>query len=454
MQFPSDVNHTQFDHYGRHRIARRDLLMFGSLGILGLPSTALAAPQASERIFGKAKSLLFISLLGGPSHIDLWDMKPDASAEVRGEFQPIATRADGIRFCEHLPKLAQIAPELALVRSVTHEDNGHGSAMYTAFTGRPHPRPNTNPLPAPDDLPAYGAAVSCFKPSGRVATDFVVLGASQQVCGNNVPGQRAGLLGPAYEPFVIEQSPAAADFRVPELSPRGDVPAGRLERRKSLLTTVENELLDRDWRRSGLDEARRKAFDLLDSRDVRRAVDIQQEPDKTRDTYGRTNQGQSLLLARRLLEAQVPCVTVIWAPFAVWDNHAGVFHSLKNALLPTFDQSVSALITDLKQRGLLDQTLVILTGEFGRSPKINKDAGRDHWAGCYTVLFAGGGTRGGVVHGESDPEGAYPKSDPVSPADIAATVYHCLGIRPETAVRDALGRPLALCEGAPVHAIL
>ncbi len=441
------------DHRGRHRIDRRHLLTFGTLGMFGLGNLRSAdAAARADRSFGKAKSLLFVSLLGGPSHVDLWDMKPDASSEVRGEFNPVATRADGVQFCEHLPKLSQIAPELALVRSVTHEDNGHGSAMYTAYTGRTHPRPNTNPMPSPEDLPCYGAAFSRFGLSRGPATDFVVLGASQTVCGNNVPGQRAGLLGPAYDPFVIASSPAAADFQVPEL--RGGLQSTRLDRRKTLLTSLESELADRDWRGAGLDEARRKAFDLLDSREVRRAVDIHQEPQKDRDAYGMTNQGQSLLLARRLLEAQVPCVNVNWAPFAVWDHHSHVFPSLKNTLLPTFDQAISALITDLKQRGLLEQTLVVLTGEFGRSPKINKDAGRDHWAGCYTVLFAGGGTRGGVVHGQSDPEGAYPHSDPVSPADIAATIYHSLGVPPETPIRDALERPLTLCEGSVIRSIL
>src|SRR5690348_6598885 len=190
------------DPNGPHRIARRHLLTFGTLGMLGLHGLRAEAAEGASLGFGKAKSLLFISLLGGPSHIDLWDMKPGASSEVRGEFNPVATRADGVQFCEHLPKLSQIAPELALVRSVTHEDNGHGSAMYTAFTGRPHPRPNTNPLPSPEDLPAYGAAVSRFRPSGRPTPDFVVLGASQKVCGNSVPGQRAGLLGAGHEPFV------------------------------------------------------------------------------------------------------------------------------------------------------------------------------------------------------------------------------------------------------------
>lgn len=438
-------------------VTRRELLRFGGLSALGLYSGAAPLPAAAAGSgFGRARSLLFISLFGGPSHQDIWDMKPESPAEVRGEFRPIETNVSGIRITEHLPKLARMADKYSLIRSVTHEDNGHGSAMYANFTGWPHPLPNTNPIPNADDYPAYGAVVSAVRPPNSVVPPFVAVGGAQIVCGNQIPGQRAGFLGPAYEPFVVLQDPNKAGFQVPELSLPQNLSTLRLERRRSLLGTVEAKarLAERGAAGAAMDAVQHKAFDLLGSNRIRAALDLAAEAPALRDRYGRTTFGQSLVLARRLVEAEVPCVTVNWSRGASWDTHGANFSSLKGGLLPSFDQSFSALLNDLSERGLLESTLVVCTGEFGRTPKINVSAGRDHWAGVYTVLLAGGGIHGGRVHGTSDEQAAFPASDAVGPWDIAATAYHCLGIGPDTEVRDRTNRPMRVSRGAAIRSLL
>lgn len=442
-------------------VTRRELLRFGGIGTLGLWLHGIAdlRPAAAQPTgapgFGRARSLLFISLFGGPSHQDIWDLKPDAPAEVRGEFKPIRTNVPGMEICEHLPLCAKLADKYALVRSLTHEDNGHGSAMYANFTGWPHPRPNTNPLPAPDDYPAYGAVVSHLRPPALTVPAFVAVGGAQIVCGNQIPGQRAGFLGPTAEPFVVAQDPNAAGFRVPELSLPKEIPALRLDRRRTLLAAMESEarLAETGGEAAGMDAVQRKAFEMLGSAQVRRALDLSPEPAAVRERYSRTTFGQSLVLARRLIEAGVPCVTVNWSQGGPWDTHGGNFPALKNNLLPHFDRTFSALLQDLADRGLLETTLVVATGEFGRTPKINSGGGRDHWAGVYTTVLAGGGILGGRVHGASDAQAAFPAEDAVGPWDIAATLYHCMGIPPDTEVRDLSGRPLKISRGEPITAL-
>lgn len=433
-------------------VDRRDLLRFGTLSMLGL--NGLFAPAHASG--GRAKSLLFISLFGGPSHQDIWDLKPDAPAEVRGEFKPIETNVAGIQICEHLPLLAKRAHLYSLIRSMTHLDNGHGSAMYAAFTGVPHPRPNTNPIPDSTDWPAFGAVVSRVRPPSAALPAFVSVGDAQIVCGNQIPGQRAGFLGPSYEPFVVSGDPNKSDFSVPELTLPPGMPALRVNRRRGLLESVEQatRLAEAGAPPAALEAVQRRAFELLASSKVRQALDLQPEPQSTRDQFGRDTFGQSLILARRLIEAGVPCVSVNWSRGGPWDTHGNNFAALKNNLLPAWDRSFSALLDDLSRRGLLESTLVVATGEFGRTPKINKDAGRDHWAGCYTTVLAGGGIQGGRVHGASDAEAAYPAADAVSPADISATIYHCLGISPETEIRDQINRPLRISTGDPVRSLL
>jgi hypothetical protein len=437
-------------------LTRREILRFGGLaglGLAGLTGGPVAALPAAG--FGKAKSLLFISLFGGPSHQDIWDMKPNAPAEVRGEFKPISTNVAGIQITEHLPKLAQLADRYSLVRSVTHADNGHGSAMYAGFTGWPHPLPNTNPIPSADDYPAYGASVGYLRPPHETIPGFICVGGAQIVCGNQIPGQRAGFLGPSHEPFVVKGDPSQKDFRVPELSLPEGIPSLRLDRRRSLLSEVDRASRSAESAPSAaLDASRRRAFDLLASEKVRAALDLAPESAALRDRFGRDRFGQSLILARRLIEVGVPCTTVNWSSGGSWDTHGGNFTGLKNDLLPRFDRAFSALLQDLSDRGLLESTLVVATGEFGRTPQINANAGRDHWAGVYTVVLAGGGVHGGRVHGASDTTAAYPAADPVGPWDIAATVFHCLGIAPQTELRDRSNRPLPLTRGEPIASLL
>lgn len=439
-------------------VSRRELLRFGTLGMLGLaglealPAAAAAGPHG----FGKAKSLLFISLFGGPSHQDIWDMKPDAPAEVRGEFKPIKTNVPGIEITEHLPKLAQMADRYSLVRSVTHKDNGHGSAMYANFTGWPHPLPNTNPIPDSNDYPAYGAVLSRLRPTPPSIPPFICVGGAQIVCGNQIPGQRAGFLGPAYEPFVIDKDPNSKSFGVPELTLPGDFTTLRLDRRRSLLAGVEKaaRVAERGPLAGGMSTLQRQAFELLGNQGIRQALDLSPEKAELRDRYGRSTFGQSLILGRRLIEAGVPCVTVNWSRGGPWDTHGGNFPALKNSLLPAFDQSFSALLQDLTDRGLMENTLVVCTGEFGRTPQINKDGGRDHWAGVYTVVLAGGGIHGGRVHGSSDEQAAYPATDAVGPWDIAATTFHCMGVSPESELIDRTNRPLRISQGHPILSLL
>jgi hypothetical protein len=412
--------------------------------------------EAGPNGFGQAKSLLFISLFGGPSHQDIWDMKPNAPSEIRGEFKPIKTNVSGIEITEQLPKLARMADRYALIRSVTHNDYGHGSAMYANFTGWPHPLPNTNPIPDTNDYPAYGSIISAVHPTGGPVPPFVCVGGAQIVCGNQIPGQRAGFLGTSYEPFVIDKDPNSKTFGVPELALSGNMTTLRLDRRRSLLSSVEREarLAERGSAAGGMDIIQQKAFELLGSRKVREALDLSREKTELRDRYGRNTFGQSLILARRLIEAGVPCTTVNWSRGGSWDTHGGNFTALKNTLLPPFDQTFSTLLQDLTDRGLLENTLVVCTGEFGRTPQVNANGGRDHWAGVYTVVLAGGGIQGGRVHGSSDPQAGYPATDAVGPWDIAATAYHCMGVPLETEVRDRFNRPLKITRGEPIRSVL
>ncbi len=433
-------------------MTRRELLSFGCLaGALALPRGVTAAMPG-----GKARSLLFISLFGGPSHQDMWDLKPDAPAEVRGEFKPIETSVPGIRITEHLPMLARTAHRYSLIRSVTHADNGHGSAMYAAFTGWPHRFPNTNPIPDVADSPAYGCVLARLRPPTHTVPSFIAVGGTQFVCGNQIPGQRAGWLGPAYEPFVVTGDPNRAEFRVPELSLLPGITDLRLGRRRNLLQSVESaqRLAERGPGPMGLGVAQARAYELLTSEGVRTALDMKPERPETRDRYGRTTFGQSLILARRLIEAGVPVATVNWSTGGSWDTHSGNFPSLKGDLLPRLDRSLSALLEDLDQRGLLAETLVVVTGEFGRTPQVNPGGGRDHWAGVYTVLMAGGGIAGGRVHGSSDAQAAYPAEDAVGPWDIAATVFDRFGLPPETEIRDSTDRPSRIARGEPIASIL
>ena len=474
---PSPALARRFNSAGR-QIGRREWLRIGGLGTLGLnlPLLSAARTLAGEaptttnrrRSFGRAKSCIVLFLFGAPAHQDLWDLKPHAPSEVRGEFRPIPTSVPDLHIGELLPELAQRAHQFGLIRSVTHPDNTHTVAMHYMLTGVRHARPATNPRNAPDDFPCFGAVVNYQAAKNRpelveknslVAATLpaaISLNApANQVSANNhiFPGFFAGFLGAGYDPLFVPQNADAADFSP---LPLVEDPQ-RLAARRSLLASISG-LQSPDSDRANvrnLDSEYQRAFDVLNSAEVRRAFSLAQEPDSLRARYGMTPFGQGCLLARRLVERGVSLATVNWErDDAYWDTHKNNFADLKNKLCPNFDQGLSALLDDLQLRGLLDETLVIALGEFGRTPQINAAAGRDHWAPCNTVLLAGAGIPGGTVYGSSDRIAAYPASNPVTPENLAATLYHLLGIPPHLVLRDAQQRAFALTHGEPIWDLL
>ncbi len=448
---------------------------------VGLGGGALAGAYAASSRgsvmwpagFGRAKSCILVYLFGGPSHVDIWDMKPDAPVGIRGEFQPIATNVPGIQITEHLPKLARRMDRLAIVRSMTHGDSSHGSACHTMMTGR-RPRALGEVGPTPEDFPTFGSVLTRLRPPAGPLPPFVALPWVISTSTNLVPGQDGGFLGQGYDPFRIAAPAATFDFFPPDLKVDPTLTPSRLDARRSLRRSLEAGTTPVDPR-SDRDTALlyKRAFDLLAAPEVIRAFRIEDEPAAVRERYGMNAFGQSLLLARRLAEAGVPLITVYWpdrtepeafinngvkdnVAVAAWDTHGHKvgatpnFPMLRDKNLPPLDLGSSALIDDLTARGLLDQTLVVWTGEFGRSPRVNPDAGRDHYGNAFSLMMAGAGIKGGHVHGSTDKIGAYPATDPVYPAQFAATLYHAMGIRPETEIRDALDRPFRVAEADPI----
>ncbi|MDB5352579.1 MAG: hypothetical protein JWN86_3826 [Planctomycetota bacterium] len=426
--------------------------------------------------FGRAKSCIFVYLFGGPSHLDIWDMKPGAPEGIRGEFKPIATNVPGMDITEHLPRLSRMADKYAIVRSMTHGDPSHGSAGHTMMTGR-RPRALGEVGPTPEDFPTFGSVLTKLRPPKAALPPYVALPWVVTTSTNFVPGHAGGFLGHGMDPFRVSAPAGSFEFAPPELRQESGFDARRMQSRRVLHDALESSpAIDRHTA-SDVDTLYRRAFDLFGNPAVAEAFRIDREDPRLRDRYGLNPYGQSLILARRLTEAGVPMVTVYWPertereafnnngtidPVAVpaWDTHgnhvgsSGNFPLLKNQLLPPFDLGSSALLEDLSSRGRLDDTLVIFTGEFGRSPRVNGDAGRDHYGNVFSLMMAGGGIKGGCVHGSSDKIGAYPGTDPVNPGQFAATLYHCLGIRPDTEIRDGLNRPFRLAEGEPVGALL
>lgn len=443
-------------------LSRRHWLQIGGIGALGLGLSDLLAacenPSNDRRrppLFGHAKSCVVVFLFGGPGQQDLWDLKPNAPLERRGEFKPICTVTPGVQISDQLPRLAQQTDKFTIVRSVTHRDFEHGSASYTALTGHPHPLPGTNTPARKEDFPTYGSVVAKVKPTPKAIPSSVVLGPVMHQ-GNRPPmaGQNAGFLGKSFDPFRIADDPNAAGFQVSGLGAPDDVGPARMERRFQLMKS-----LDQHWRRldqlraaDGMSQLKQRAFGLLGSSQSRRAFDLVKEPAALRDRYGRHRFGQTMLLARRLVEAEVPLITVNWSKLNAdqWDTHKKNYSRLRQ-LLPPFDQGFAAFLEDLDQRGLLDTTLVICLGEFGRTPKINKDAGRDHWPDCYSVVMAGGGLQRGSVFGSSDYQAAYPVDEPVAPWDLAATAFHLLGVDPDQHLYDRVQRPFKLSIGRVVE---
>jgi hypothetical protein len=437
-------------------------LQRGALGAVGLfwADWLRAAASGVDRGKSKARSVILIFNCGAPSHLDLWDPKPDAADSARGPFKPIATAVPGVRVSELLPQLARRADRYAIVRTVNHRQTQHNTGMYWSIVGRPYPVDSTLINPSPADYPSFGTLVGWLARrdgySGPLPP-YVITPAPH--CDSTVyitPGQFGGCLGKAYDPFVLNADPNAADFRVPSLSPAPDLTGGRLDERRALLGRLDDRPPDLGATAAAdFDANRARAFALVGSPEVRRAFDLSREPAAVRDRYGRHSWGQSHLLARRLVEAGVRFVSTVNGPSIVWDTHKDNFTRLKDRLVPPMERAFVALLDDLSDRGLLDSTLVIWLGDFGRTPLINKDAGRDHWPQCYSAVLAGGGIRGGMVVGQSDAIGAHPKDRPVAPADLHATVFAALGYDPHgISYRSAEGRPFPLSEGKPLRELL
>jgi uncharacterized protein (DUF1501 family) len=428
-------------------LSRRELLRAGGLGALGLSlPQLLAAEQAGAGAPSKADACIVIYLNGGPSHLDMWDLKPDAPVEIRGEFRPISTSLPGTHLSEHLPKLARFMHRATLVRSMNHSvNNSHAAAVYAALTG--HDRGEQGGGAKPTDHPCPGAVLAKLRPPAVQTLPYVALPyKTQEGAGGPLqPGFLAGMLGANYDPFWVLDDPNAPSFRVRNLSLPEQVSPDRMSQRSQLLASLDHRHGYRAERTLAvMNDFQRQAFDLLTTSAVQAAFRIDDEPASVRDRYGRNIYGQSVLLARRLIEAGTRVVTMSWAPDAnaTWDTHGSNFTKLKTTLLPQFDAACSSLIAELEARGRLDRTLVAVLGDFGRTPKINTNAGgRDHWNACYTILLAGGGIKSGLVHGASDRTGSLPLENPVAPGDILATMYRLLGVDPKKTIYDTLNRP-------------
>lgn len=438
-------------------LSRRQMLQAGGASLLGLNLPRLLQADTARSRTGKrapADHCIIIFLNGGPSHLDMWDLKPEAPAEIRGEFKPIATSLPGVQFGEHLPRMARYMDRATLIRSAHHGvNNAHAAAVYCGLTG--HDRGELGGGAKPDDHPAIGSVFGMLRPPTEAVVPYLALPYITQegAGGPPQPGFFGGWLGKPHDPLWVLRNPNAPDFAMPELTLGPDVDPSRFDLRRHLAGK-----LDRSKGSAADVEAiKARAYDLLTSPAMQRAVRLEAETPKTRDAYGRNIYGQSVLLARRMIEAGTRLACISWAPDAnaTWDTHGQNFTKLKDQLLPQLDLAVSALLSDLIDRGMLDRTLVCIMGEFGRTPKVNGAAGRDHWNFCYSLMLVGGGVKAGYVHGASDRIGAKPSRNPVIPAEIIATIYTCLGIAPETELHDRLGRPIGVVPwGRPIGDLL
>ena len=430
-----------------HQFGRREFLRVGALGGIGLTLQNLLAAKATG-IASRADSCIVIFLNGGPSHLDMWDMKPDAPSEIRSPFASISTTVPGLHLSEHLPRLAKQMHRCTLVRSMHHSvNNSHAAAVYAALTG--HDRGELGGGAKPEDHPNIGAVLAKLRPGVRTAFPYVALPymTKEGAGGPLQPGFLGGIIGANHDPFWVVEDANAPGFRIRNLSLPEDVSASRMAGRNGLLANLDKSFFMQQGRSCTaydvMNDFQRRATDMLTSDAAQRAFQIELEPVKVRDAYGRNIYGQSVLLARRLIEAGTRVVTMSWAPDAnaTWDTHGDNFNKLKNTLLPQFDSAASSLISELAERGMLDRTLVAVLGDFGRTPRINAGAGRDHWNSCYSIMLAGGGIRGGLIYGSSDRTGSVPADQPVAPGDIIATLYHLLGVDPQMDIHDTLGRP-------------
>jgi len=436
-------------------------------GLYGLPLLlpdllrARAQARTGQGTFGRAKSVIVLFLNGGHAQQETWDPKPEAPAEPRGEFGAIATSIPGTIISELLPQSARIMDKLALLRSLNHVHPDHVQASLPAMTGHHHPDADdvrNDPPPKPTDFPPFGAVLDSLRPGKRLPTWVQVGPLMRRNNGTVLHGQLPGFLGPRHSPFVIDQDLLPPYVRIEATALLDELPVMRLSARRNLWEQIEvqRRQLNQAAEAKSFNEYQQRALDLLTSPSTARAFQLASEPAKIRSQYGATQFGQCCLMARRLAEAGVPMINVHYCrtPEGSWDTHSRHFSQMKNSLCPTFDQAFSALVTDLDERGLLEQTLVLATAEFGRTPKVNKNGGRDHWPWVYSVALAGGGVAGGVVHGASDKLAARPSAHPHDPRDLAATVYHLLGVPPDTIIHDQKSQPHALVIGQKIDGLL
>lgn len=448
-------------------LSRREALKIGALGVAGLSLPMLlrneghAAPAAA--LAPRARSVILLFLSGGPSHLDTWDLKPDAPEEVRGTFAPIATNVPGIQIGEHLPRMSRVADKCCIIRSMRHANGNHPAASYWMMVGSPMTRvaPQVVTM-SREDRPHPGAVLARFRPPERNLPAWVMVPEAISPVGPERPGQHAGFLGAAYDPYRVNSDPNLAAYSPGALEVAPGVDAGRMDLRRRLLAEVSRSARHLEQTAAGqvIDPYFSRAFDLVSSPLAQRAFDIHQEPEHVRRRYGRHIFGQSTLLARRLVEAGVRLVHVNWVRHdngpggQGYDSHRDHLEWSRNELMPPTDAAFSSLVEDLHERGLLDETLVVMMGEFGRTPRFNPAGGRDHWPNCFSVVLAGGGVKGGMVHGASDRSGAYPTTNPVSPQDLMATLYHLMGVDPHTLIQDLTNRPFHVVDGTPVGEIV
>ena len=455
-------------------LGRRELLRIGGLSLLGLTAGKLNQLRAQPTaVRERAKSCVFLFLFGGPSQVDLWDMKPAAPPEIRGEFKPAATNVPGIQICEHLPRLAQTLDKICLVRSMTHRMNVHGPACSEIFTGREYFQAPTTDQATREDWPSLSSLVMRYGSSASGLAPSVVLPWYLQFPGQarRIAGQTGARMGELYNALLVQGDVGQADYEITGLQLRADLPLQRMNERRGLLRSLDFT----DTGRAGIGEAlsmldanRSRAWSLLESR-AGEVLDLKREPEHVRERYGQTTVGQSLLMARRLVEVGVPLVTVNWQDEThidgvntCWDTHQNNFSKLKDLLCPLFDQAFPTFISDLAERGLLETTLVVALGEFGRTPRMGQfsqssntqKTGRDHWPHAFTALVAGGGVRGGQVYGATNENGGYVVDKPVSPADLSATILSHLGIDPSQTYHDEFQKlPRKLSEGKVVRGL-
>ncbi len=469
------------------RINRRDLLRVGGSGMLGLTLGSMLRLQAEAAEspvggpgWGKAKSIILCYLQGGPSHLDLWDPKEDVPDNVRSAFKPISTKVPGVQLTEILPKLAQVADKLTFIRSMSYTPNGlfnHTAAIYQMMTGyttdKVSPSGQLEP-PSPKDFPNFGSQICRLQPPSEPMLPFVMLPRPLQESNVVGKGGTAGFLGKAYDPYTLYPPGDDMDMnkmdkiRVDDLKLRPEVYASRLKRRARLRDAINEGMpdIDKAVEQYNLDEYYDRALSLVISGRAREAFDLKREADTMRDRYGRNTFGQSCLLARRLVEAGTRVVEVVWPKVAnsdnhSWDHHVGLTKRMKDQSGPMLDQGLSALISDLDDRGLLEETLVVAVGEFGRSPQKgvstsgngNSADGRDHWPYCYTAVAAGAGIKAGSVYGRSDKTGSAPLEDPVHPGQLLASIYHAFGIQPTTIVYNHLNQPRELVKAEAVTSL-